>query len=218
MKKKKIAILCLVIILISISSAAAATLKKGAYGPDVKKIQSRLKLWGYYNGAVDSIYGSKTVEAVKKFQKTNGLIVDGMVGKQTAKAIGVSIGSGSIGGASHTSDDAYLLARAIYAEARSESYTGQVAVAAVILNRVGSPSFPNTISGVIYQRGAFSSVSDGQIKLTPNDTAIRAAKEALNGWDPCSGALYFYNKKYIENNWILSRKVITIIGRHTFAV
>lgn len=220
MKFKKITIMCVALIMIFMSSASAASLSKGDYGAVVKKIQSRLKLWGYYNGPVDSIYGSKTVEAVKKFQRANGLSVDGVVGTQTAKAIGVSIAGASTGGGGggYTSDDVYLLARVIYAEARGEPYTGQVAVGAVVLNRVNSSSFPDTISGVIYQRAAFTAVLDGQINLTPNDTAIRAAKEAMNGWDPCSGALYYYNRAIITNDWILSRTVIGKIGRHTFAV
>ena len=148
-----------------------------------KVIQQKLKRWGYYTGSVDGIYGSKTREAVKYFQRKNGLSVDGIVGPKTAAALGMTL-SGSSSSSSQSSSDLNLLAHCVYAEARGEPYIGQVAVAAVILNRVKSASFPNTIAGVIYQPYAFSSVSDGQINLTPNDTAYKAAQDALNGWDP----------------------------------
>lgn len=220
MKKKILLFVLIIVLAFTNTSAATIALKKGDVGEDVKKVQTRLKQWGYYDGAIDGIYGSGTVDAVKLFQKRNGLTVDGICGSATAKAIGITLSVSGGGGTSlpSSSDNVYLLARAIYAEARGEPYTGQVAVGAVILNRVASSQFPNTISGVIYQKGAFSSVYDGQINLTPNDTAIKAAKDALNGWDPCNGALYFYNPDTSTSQWIFTRTVIAKIGRHNFAV
>ena len=171
---------------------------------------------------MDGIFGSQTEQAVKYFQRKNGLAADGIVGPATAKAVGISLTGGSSGGSSSSSgtgsssSDVYLLARCVYGEARGESYKGQVAVAAVVLNRVRSSSFPNTISGVIYQPGAFSVVSDGQINLTPNDTALKAARDAMNGWDPTGGCLYYYNPAKTSNKWILSRPIMMRIGNHVF--
>lgn len=182
-----------------------------------KVIQQKLKRWGYYTGSVDGIYGSKTREAVKYFQRKNGLSVDGIVGPKTAAALGMTLG-GSSSSSSQSSSDLNLLAHCVYAEARGEPYIGQVAVAAVILNRVKSASFPNTIAGVIYQPYAFSSVSDGQINLTPNDTAYKAAQDALNGWDPTYGCLYFYNASTSTSKWIYSRKTVVTYGNHVFAI
>lgn len=202
--------------------AQSEALKRGSTGSDVKAVQSRLKQWGYYSGPVDGIYGSATEAAVRKFQQRNGLTVDGKVGSQTAKAIGITLSgskytsSGSTGG--YSSAEINLLAHVVHAEARGEPYTGMVAVAAVVLNRVKSPQFPNTISGVVYQKNAFSSVNDGSINLTPSAQAMRAAKDAISGWDPSGGALYFYNPATSTSSWIFSRKVITTIGRHRFAV
>lgn len=192
----------------------------GDSGDNVKKVQSRLKQWGYYDGAVDGIYGSETEAAVRLFQKRNGLTVDGVVGDRTAAAIGITLTSNSYSSSrgGTTSGDLYLLAQAVHAEARGEPYTGMVAVAAVILNRVDSPRFPNTIAGVIYQPGAFSSVSDGSINLAPNEQSMRAARDAMNGWDPSGGALYFYNPAISTSQWIYSRQVVTVIGGHRFAV
>ncbi len=198
---------------------AATVYKQGSTGSTVKTIQTKLKNWGYYTGSVDGIYGSKTTAAVKYFQRSNGLTADGIVGSKTAAAMGISLTSSSSGGAaSSSSGDAYLLARLVYGEARGEPYTGQVAVAAVVLNRVRSSSFPNSISGVIYQAGAFDVVSDGQINLTPNDSAIRAAKDALNGWDPTYGCLFYYNPATATNKWIRSKTIKLTIGKHVFCV
>lgn len=180
----------------------------------IKTVQQKLKNWGYYFGSVDGIYGAKTKSAVKSFQRKNGLAVDGIVGKQTAKALGMNLSSTT----TQTSSDKYLLAKAIYGEARGEPYNGQVAVAAVILNRVKNPNFPNTIAGVIYQKGAFTAVDDGQINLTPNDTALRAAQDALNGWDPTYGCIYYFNPATATSKWIWSRKQVITIGKHIFAV
>ena len=189
---------------------------------DIKLIQQKLKNWGYYTGSVDGIYGSKTKAAVKYFQRRNGLTVDGIVGNKTLKAMGISSSMLS-GGSSSTnskfsSSDVKLLARLIYAEARGEPYQGQVAVGAVVLNRVKSSSFPNTISGVIYQPYAFTCVNDGQINLSPNQTAINAANDAMNGWDPTYGCLYYYNPKVATSKWIYSRKTVVTIGQHVFAL
>ena len=194
---------------VEVASAALST-------SQVKTIQTKLKRWGYYTGAVDGIYGPKTKAAVKSFQKKNGLTADGIVGKKTAAALGMSLSSTD--NSSTSNNDLYLLAKCVYAEARGESYTGQVAVAAVILNRVKSASFPNTIAGVIYQPYAFTAVSDGQINLEPNQTAYNAARDALNGWDPTYGAIYYYNPKTATSKWIYSRKTTIQIGKHVFAV
>lgn len=199
-----------------------AVLRQGEKGNEVKEVQRRLKNWGYYNGAIDGIYGSATKEAVIKFQRKNGLVADGVVGKATFEALGmndsVKVLQGNSNNSTYTSSDLYLLAKCIYAEARGESYTGQVAVGAVILNRVRSSSFPNTISGVIYQKGAFTAVDDGQINLEPNQTAINAATDAMNGWDPTYGCIYYYNPAIATSSWIFGRKTVTTIGKHVFAV
>ena len=203
-----------------------AVLRQGSTGGEVKEVQRRLKNWGYYSGAVDGIFGSATRKAVVAFQKKNGLTADGIVGKATYAALGMNAsynalqgGSVSSGGNSnYTSSDLYLLAKAIYAEGRGESYTGQVAIGAVIMNRVKSPSFPNTISGVIYQKGAFTAVTDGQIDLEPNQTAYNAARDAINGWDPTYGCLYYYNPAVATSSWIFNRKTVTVIGKHVFAI
>ena len=180
-----------------------------------RTVQTKLKRWGYYTGSVDGIYGNLTRKAVRYFQSRNGLAVDGIVGPKTAAALGMSISSDD---SSVSNNDLYLLAKCVYAEARGESYTGQVAVAAVILNRVKSASFPNTIAGVIYQPWAFTAVNDGQINLEPNQTAYNAARDALNGWDPTYGALYYYNPRTATNKWIYSKKTTVTIGKHVFAV
>lgn len=181
----------------------------------VKTLQTKLKRWGYYNGAVDGIYGSKTISAVKSFQRKNNLTADGIVGPKTASALGMTLSSSS---SKQTSSDQYLLAKCIHAEARGEPYTGQVAVGAVILNRVKNANFPNTIAGVIYQKNAFTCVSDGQINLEPNANALSAAKDALNGWDPTSGCIYYFNPATATSSWIWSRPQVITIGKHIFAL
>lgn len=207
---------------IALTAVTTAVLRQGARGGEVKEVQRRLKQWGYYDGAVDGIFGAATTQAVKKFQSKNGLTADGVVGKATYAALGmnasVNVLQGSANNSSYTSSDLYLLAKCIYAEARGESYTGQVAVGAVILNRVRSSSFPNTISGVIYQKGAFTAVSDGQINLEPDQTAMNAAADALNGWDPTYGCLYYYNPAVATSSWIFGRQTVTTIGKHVFAI
>ncbi|MDD3947067.1 MAG: spore cortex-lytic enzyme [Clostridia bacterium] len=196
--------------------ADAAILKQGSTGEVVRTMQTRLRNWGYYSGGVDGIFGPKTEAAVRYFQRTNGLVVDGIVGPKTAAAIGIRLTQASPGGVS--SSDAYLLARVVYGEARGEPYTGQVAVAAVILNRVRSSSFPNTIAGVVYQPWAFTVVQDGQINLTPDSTAKKAANDALNGWDPTYGCLFYYNPATATNAWIRSKEIRLTIGEHVFCV
>lgn len=192
-KRKKIFAIILITVLFSIFIAyniffrnndVEALSKYGSRGSEVTQIQTKLKRWGYYNGNIDGIYGSQTVAAVKYFQRKNGLTVDGIAGKNTLAAMGIFNSSTSSSSSASNSNDINLLSRAIYGEARGEPYTGQVAVGAVILNRVKSSSFPNTVAGVVYQSGAFNVVDDGQINLTPNSTARKAAQDALNGWDP----------------------------------
>lgn len=193
--------------------------KRGSYGSEVTAIQKKLKNWGYYTGSVDGIYGSRTETAVRYFQRKNGLVVDGIAGKNTLAAMGIqssssSPASSSVGG--YSSSDLNLIARAVYGEARGEPYTGQVAVAAVILNRVRDSRFPKTVAGVVYQAGAFDVVADGQINLTPNDTAYKAVRDAVNGWDPTYGCLYYYNPRTATNKWIRSLPISTTIGSHVF--
>lgn len=189
----------------------------GSRGQEVRNIQSRLKSWGYYTGAVDGIYGKKTVEAVKKFQKKHGLRVDGIAGPATLAAIGLPTGGSSSGGVNgYSQSDYQLLGRIISAEARGESYTGQVAVGAVVLNRVKSASFPDSIAGVVYQKGAFSAVTDGQFNQPVSQTSLKAARDAMAGWDPSGGALYYFNPAKTSDAWMHSRPVITTIGNHRF--
>ncbi len=196
----------------------AAVIRQGSSGATVKKIQQKLKNWGYYKGSVDGVYGAKTTAAVKYFQRKNGLTADGIVGAKTLAALGISSGSSSSSTSSTYSDsDVNLLAKLIYGEARGESYVGQVAVGAVVMNRIKSASFPNTMAGVIYQSYAFTAVSDGQINLTPNATAKKAAQDAMNGWDPTYGAIYYYNPATATSSWIFSRSTTVTIGNHVFA-
>ena len=198
--------------------AEAAVLKQGSTGTLVKTMQTRLIKWGYLKGTADGIFGAKTKAAVIAFQKKNGLVADGIVGTKTAQALGITL-SGSTptsGSTSTSSTELNLLARVVYGEARGEPYTGQVAVAAVVLNRVKSSSFPNTIAGVVYQAGAFDCVSDGQINLSPNQSALNAARDALNGWDPTYGCLFYYNRRTATCKWMLSRTVKLSIGNHSF--
>lgn len=221
--------LCLVLaVLLSVSmvlvalvpAVEAASYKKGSSGAVVTQIQTKLKSWGYYTGTVDGIYGSGTERAVRAFQQKNGLTVDGKAGDQTLAAMGLSAGggnssnSGGSGGASSSQVD--LLASLISAEARGEPYSGQVAVGAVVLNRIKHPSFPNTLPGVIYQSGAFTCITDGQFNQPVAESAYRAARDALNGVDPSGGAIYYFNPSTATSSWIWSRPLITVIGKHRF--
>lgn len=201
------------IALISLAQRAdAVTYKQGSTGSVVTQIQQKLSNWGYYSGSVDGVYGSKTVAAVKYFQRSNGLTADGKCGAKTLAALGISVSETS----QSSSGDVDLLARLISAEARGEPYTGQVAVGAVVLNRVASPAFPNSLSGVIYQSGAFTCLQDGQFWGSVADSAYKAARDALNGWDPSGGAIYYFNPNTATSSWIWSRPVITVIGKHYF--
>lgn len=195
----------------------SVVLKVGSSGAQVKTLQTKLNNWGYDAGTVDGIFGSKTQAAVKRFQQKNGLVVDGIVGAKTAAALGMTLTSSSSSNSSYSSQDVYLLAKCIHAEARGEPYVGQVAVGAVVLNRVKSSSFPNTIAGVIYQPYAFTAVIDGQMNLEPNETAYNAARDAMNGWDPTNGCIYYYNPATATSSWIWSRPVMITIGKHNFA-
>ncbi|MDE7158699.1 MAG: spore cortex-lytic enzyme [Clostridiales bacterium] len=212
-------------------SVETAVLRQGSTGGEVKEVQRRLKQWGYYTGAVDGVFGAGTKKAVIAFQKKNGLTADGVVGKSTYAALGMNESYNSLNGqnnkkpsgsnsgsSNYTSSDLYVLAKAIYAEGRGESYTGQVAIGAVIMNRVKSSSFPNSIAGVVYQKGAFTAVDDGQINLEPNQTAYDAARDAMNGWDPTYGCLYYYNPAVATSAWIFNRQTVTVIGKHVFAI
>lgn len=197
--------------------ADAVVVAWGDKGDQVTLIQQKLKQYGYFSGTVDGVFGKQTYDAVVWFQRKNGLKVDGAVGESTAAALGITL-TGSVSAASYNESETYLLGRLVHGEARGEPYVGKVAVAAVVLNRVKSPSFPNTISGVIYQSGAFDAVSDGQINLTPDEDSLRAARDALNGWDPTGGCLYYYNPATATNGWIWSRIVQLSIGKHNFAI
>lgn len=222
--KKKIIIICLLMLGIVVSTFISSTQgnivealsKYGSRGSEVRTIQEKLKRWGYYNGNIDGIYGSQTTAAVKSFQRKNGLKVDGIAGTNTLKAMGIYTSSTTSSSSSSYSSDVNLLARLIYGEARGEPYTGQVAVGAVVLNRVNSSKFPNTIAGVIYQPGAFDVVADGQINMTPDATAKKAATDAINGWDPSYGSIYYFNPNTATNDWIWSRPHTITIGKHRF--
>ena len=222
-KRNKIAFTLLIIFIILLilynmfleNNMVLGLSKYGSRGSEVTQIQTKLKRWGYYKGNVDGIYGSGTLSAVKLFQKKNGLTVDGIAGTKTLNAMGIYSSSNSSTSSSN-STNLNLLSRLVYGEARGEPYSGQVAVAAVVLNRVKSSSFPNTVSGVIYQSGAFDVVSDGQINLTPNETAKKAAQDAINGWDPSYGAIYYFNPSTATNKWIWSRPMTVTIGKHRF--
>lgn len=218
MQKRRLFVFAVIVILLTLVCLnAGAVSKSGSRGEEVKKIQQKLKNWGYYAGSVDGVYGWQTENAVRSFQKKNGLTVDGIAGQKTLNAMGIYQSSGG-GGSSSSANDANieLLARVINGEARGEPYEGQVAVGAVVLNRVDHPSFPNSISGVVYQKGAFTAVDDGQINAQMYASSRRAARDALNGWDPTNGAIYYYNPNTATNKWIRTREIICTIGRHVF--
>ena len=199
-------------VIVLAQQAQAATYRQGSTGEQVRIIQSKLKNWGYYDGSVDGVFGSQTTQAVKYFQRKNGLTPDGIVGPATLRALGMQDG----GSSTSQWESVDLLARVISAEARGEPYSGQVAVGAVILNRVEHPSFPNTIAGVVYQPGAFTCMVDGQIDQPVADSAVRAAQDALNGADPSGGAIYYFNPDTATSAWIWSRPLIKVIGSHRF--
>ena len=229
LQSKKIQVVALLLVVATVVAVAvalpvanAAVIKVGSRGTTVKTIQTKLKRWGYYKGGIDGIFGNQTRDAVKYFQRRNGLTADGIVGSATARALGITLqgsssgSSGNVSAGNISNNDLYLLSCCVYGEARGESYTGKVAVAAVVLNRLDSSKFPNSISGVIYQKGAFTCVDDGQINLGTNDECTRAAQDALNGWDPTGGALYYFNPKTATSKWIWSRPQLVTIGKHIF--
>lgn len=214
LRKIYISLVC-VVVLVVIMIVGVINIDKyksvQAYAVDMSEIQVRLSELGYYQGAINGLYDDATVVAIKNFQKDNGIYVSGAVGGVTASALGIYMSE-------QESNDLYLLAKCIHAEARGESYIGQVAVGAVILNRVASPDFPDTIYGVIYQPWAFTAVHDGQINLEPEASAYQAATDALNGWDPTYGSLYYYNPSTATSSWIFNRQTVTVIGKHIFAI
>lgn len=215
-------LLALTLVLLAVTSftnqGSAATVAWGSRGNQVRLVQQKLIEYGYMQGAADGVFGRATYDAVVWFQQRNGLTVDGKVGSATAAALGVTLTGGSIAPGTYREKEIELLARLVNGEARGEPYTGQVAVAAVVLNRVRHDAFPNTISGVIFQTGAFDAVWDGQFDLEPTASCIRAARDALNGWDPTGGCIYYYNPVTATNGWIRTREVQLTIGKHAFAI
>lgn len=209
-------LVCVSIFISTLGVTAAGYSAMGSRGSEVRNIQQRLKDWGYYKGSVDGIYGTATRAAVIAFQKKHGITADGICGKKTLELIGLPTGSSNTSYGGYSSSDYRLLARLISAEARGEPYQGQVAVGAVVLNRIEHPSFPNSISGVIYQKGAFSCIDDGQFYVEVADSAYSAARDALNGLDPSGGAIYYFNPRTATSSWIWSRPLIKVIGKHRF--
>lgn len=217
--KRFLALMAALLLLLAGMQGALGAISWGDRGTDVTRIQQRLRQYGYMSAPADGIFGQATYEAVVLFQRKNGLKADGVVGPATAAALGITLSSGGESTpASYHDSEVYTLARLVHAEARGEPYVGKVAVAAVVLNRVRSAAFPNTISGVIYQAGAFDCVADGQINLTPDSDSLRAARDAMNGWDPTGGCIYYYNPATATSAWIWSREVRLSIGAHRFAV
>lgn len=204
------------------------TVSLGSRGPNVTLLQQRLQQWGYYSGSLDGVFGRATDEAVRRFQARNGITVDGVVGRSTWSSLGLlrqvspsnaatpaQAGASTVG---NRSENLELLARVIAGEAEGEPYVGQVAVGAVILNRINHPEFPNTLAGVVYQPHAFESVTNGLIwRRTPDATARRAAQDALNGWDPTYDSIFFWNPYKPVSAWIWSRPVVVQHGNHVFA-
>lgn len=225
-RKRLCALLCTILLLNTLilgfaQSALAASYQQGDSGSAVTTIQTKLKRWGYFDGPVDGVYGSKTTKAVRSFQQKNGLTADGVAGPATLKALGMeqtgqNTGSQSGSSGGNASGDVALLAKVISAEARGEPYDGQVAVGAVILNRIAHPSFPNTLAGVVYEPGAFTCMVDGQIDQPIASSAYQAARDALNGADPSGGAIYYFNPVTATSAWIWSRPLLTVIGKHRF--
>lgn len=218
-----------------------AIVKYGSTGKDVEELQGRMKYLGFYDGKVDGVYGWRTLRSVKWFQWEFGMKADGVVGGQTklklweatkkwtpdmtmdkpqqaARQAGGGDGLSTSNSLGLSDNDLTIMANAVYGEARGEPYEGQVAVAAVILNRVNSPLFPNTVHGVIFQPGAFTAVADGQIWLTPNESARKAVRDALNGWDPSGGCIYYFNPDTATSAWIWTRPQVKKIGKHIFCM
>lgn len=205
----------LILVMKTVPDAQAQTFRQGSRGETVRQIQTKLQNWGYYNGAIDGDYGPRTAEAIKHFQRKNNLTIDGVAGTRTLQALGIYLPAVNANTEQKINDEE-LLARIISAEAKGETYNAQVAVGAVILNRVRHPSFPNSIVGVIYQPGAFAGVKDGTLSKPVSDSVKRAAQDAMNGVDPSFGAIYFYNLKTATSQWIHSRSVVLDIGNIRF--
>ncbi len=226
MTRRALALALAVCFVLVSSTARAAAVAWGDRGEDVRRVQEKLIKYGYMQGPADGVFGQDTYDAVVRFQRRYGIAADGVVGEETARLLGVTLSGGQTSGAgkssaaaaSNVASEVYLLARVVHGEARGESYKGKVAVAAVILNRVKSASFPNTIAGVVYQPGAFDAVADGQANLTPDDESLKAARDAMNGWDPTNGCLYYYNPQRATAAWIYTREVRVVIGKHYFCV
>ena len=216
-KSLRVVVLSLLLVSLLALSASASVVAWGSRGSQVSLVQHKLKQYGYYDGAVDGVFGKETYNAVVWFQEKNGLKADGAVGPSTAAALGITL-TGTVSASTYQESEVRILARLVSGEARGEPYVGQVAVAAVVLNRVKSPAFPNTISGVIFQTGAFDAVWDGQFDMEPTENSVRAARDALNGWDPTGGCLYYYNPSTATNSWIWTRQVQLTIGKHAFAI
>ena len=216
MKKKYLFFIIILSIFCLVVPACLGISRYGSSGEEVKRIQKKLKEWGYYDGEVDGIYGSKTFSAVKKFQTKNGLTADGIAGEKTLQALGINNSSSSNSGNNVNNTDLNLLSKLVHGEARGEPYKGMVAVAATVLNRVADSRFPNTIAGVIYQSGAYTCVADGQINLEASSQARKAAQDAINGWDPTSGCIYYFNPDTATSGWIWSRPQVMTIGKHIF--
>lgn len=221
-KKKSFRIIISLILLLSLTASAVylqqspssqALSRLGSKGEEVRQIQRKLRELGYYNGSIDGVYGSETKKAVTAFQKNCGIEADGIAGPKTIRYLGLE---GSDNGSAYSGEDTELLAKLIAAEARGESYMGQVAVGAVVLNRVAHASFPDTVAGVIYQKGAFSCINDGNWSVSATATSRKAARDAINGWDPSGGAVFYFNPKKTSDGFMHSRPVITVIGNHTF--
>ncbi|MCX7922778.1 MAG: spore cortex-lytic enzyme [Clostridia bacterium] len=198
----------------------ASSLKPGDRGEEVEELQLNLKNWGFYEGDVDGAYGWTTFRSIRKYQEECGLPVSGIADTNTLLTMGLTmvVGSGEAYAQARRTSNVQLLARAINGEARGEPYTGQVAVGAVILNRTRDSRFPKTIAGVIYQPRAFTAVADGQINvpIDPKSTVVKAARDALNGWDPTNGCVYYWNPATATSKWIWSRKIVKKIGKHYF--
>jgi N-acetylmuramoyl-L-alanine amidase len=221
MRKAFIAVWCVLMVYLVFmignfytSAEYTVSYRHGSRGDVVRQIQTKLKAWGYYKASVDGIFGYQTYLSTKSFQRKNGLYPDGVVGAKTLAALGINVKVAS--NTSTGSQNTHLLSRAISGEARGEPYVGQVAVGAVIMNRVRDSRFPNTIAGVIYQPRAFTAVDDGQINLEATASAKKAASDSLNGWDPSGGAVFYYNPAKSTSKWIFSRPIIKVIGKHYF--
>lgn len=207
---------CLAVIFNLVASGKAQPVysARGSQGAEVEAIQRVLSDWGLFNAEITGYYGEKTEEAIIRFQRIKGLAQTGVADKATLQLLGVTIGQ--IPAA--TEANVNLLARIISAEGRGEPYIGQVAIGAVIMNRIQHPSFPDTLAGIIYENGAFTAITDGQFNEPVAESAYSAARDALSGWDPTGGCIYYYNPAKTNDSFIKSRTVYKVIGAHYFCV